>query len=191
MLWLLRFPDLGETHLKQTARIWASPDVASRIIFTDVAPKDQHISRACVCDLFLDTAECNAHTTAADVLWSGTPLLTLPRHKYKMCSRMAASIVQGALPKNVSGRAVAKELIVNDEIEYEEAAVRLAKDYQHITEMTTGKICGRLAEIRKLLLESRWSCPLFDTRRWVRDLEKAYCIAWDRWVTGQGGDIWL
>ena len=191
MLWLLRFPDLGETHLKRTAQIWSSPDVASRIVFTDVAPKHQHISRARICDLFLDTAECNAHTTAADVLWSGTPLLTLPRHKHKMCSRVAASIVQGALPKSASGRAAVRDLIVSDEGEYEEAAVRLVRDYQYIMEMGVGKVCGRLAEIRRLLFENRWSCPLFDTRRWVHDLEQAYWVAWDRWETGKGGDIWL
>ena len=43
-------------------------------------------------DLFLDTPECNGHTTSADILWSGTPVLTLPRHYHKMCSRVAASI---------------------------------------------------------------------------------------------------
>ena len=78
ILWLLRFPDLGETNLKQTAYLWGGAEVASRVFFTDVAPKSQHIARARICDLFLDTPECNAHTTAADVLWSGTPLLTLP-----------------------------------------------------------------------------------------------------------------
>ena len=160
-------------------------------MFTDVAPKHQHISRARVCDLFLDTAECNAHTTAADVLWSGTPLLTLPRHKHKMCSRMAASIIQGALPKNAVGNAVIKDLIVNDEDEYEEAAVRLARDFNNVSEMGAGQLCGRLAEIRRLLFENRWTSPLFDTQRWVRDLEEAYEIAWNRWVTGRGGDIWL
>jgi predicted O-linked N-acetylglucosamine transferase (SPINDLY family) len=115
ILWLLRFPDLGETNLKQTALMWAGPSVANRIIFTDVAQKHQHISRARVCDLFLDTPECNAHTTAADVLWSGTPLLTLPRYKYKMCSRMAASILKGALPKSPEGKQAAKELVANDD----------------------------------------------------------------------------
>jgi hypothetical protein len=68
ILWLLRFPDLGESNLKRTAQEWAGESVASRIWFTDVAPKHQHISRARVCDLFLDTPECNAHTTAADIL---------------------------------------------------------------------------------------------------------------------------
>jgi hypothetical protein len=108
--------------------MWAGAEVASRVKFTDVAQKHQHIARARVCDLFLDTPECNAHTTAADVLWSGTPLLTLPRYKYKMCSRMAASILKGALPKSAEGAQAAKELIASSDEDYEEKAVRLASD---------------------------------------------------------------
>ncbi|KAG9195256.1 hypothetical protein G6011_00376 [Alternaria panax] len=187
VLWLLRFPDLGETNLKQTALLWAGADVASRIVFTDVAQKHQHISRARVCDLFLDTPECNAHTTAADVLWSGTPLLTLPRYKYKMCSRMAASILKGALPKTPAGAQAAKELIASNDDEYEAMAVRLARSCTY----NGYRAQGRLGELRRMLYESRWTSPLFDTKRWVRDLEDAYEIAWSKWEKGEGGDIWL
>ncbi|KAF2870816.1 glycosyl transferase family 41-domain-containing protein [Massariosphaeria phaeospora] len=187
VLWLLRFPDLGETNLKQTALKWAGQGVADRVIFTDVAQKHQHIARARVCDLFLDTPECNAHTTAADVLWSGTPLLTLPRYNYKMCSRMAASILKGALPKSAEGARAATELIATDEEDYEDKAVRLASDCAY----RGYRVTGRLSELRRMLYEARWSSPLFDTRRWVSDLEDAYRIAWGKWERGEGGDIWL
>lgn len=187
VLWLLRFPDLGEQYLKQTAEKWSTPEVASRIIFTDVAAKHMHISRARVCDLFLDTPECNAHTTAADVLWSGTPLLTFPRYQYKMCSRMAASILKGALPRNRDGERAAKDLVATDEEDYEAKAIHLGNTLRYNRHKTT----GRLGELRKLLYEARWNSALFDTKRWVRDLEEAYGIAWERWVKGEGGDIWL
>ncbi|RBQ81246.1 hypothetical protein FVER14953_07338 [Fusarium verticillioides] len=192
VIWLLRFPELGEANLRRTARAWAGEEVASRLIFTDVAPKSQHISRARVCDLFLDTPECNAHTTAADVLWSSTPLLTLPRYPYKMCSRMAASILKGALPKSNEGRVAAAELIAESEEEYEQRAVELATGLSYT--MSTdgyGHGGGRLADIRKLLWESKWHCGLFDTKRWVNDVETAYEQAWQRWVAGEGGDIYL
>src|SRR3569833_2763575 len=132
---------------------WAGETVAKRIIFTDVAPKQQHISRARVCDMLLDTPECNAHTTAADVLWSSTPLLTLPRYLYKMCSRMAASILKGALPKNAEGERAASELIASDDTEYEEFAVRLANgiSYRYNAVGGYGEGSGRLAELRRLL----------------------------------------
>ncbi|KAJ8123603.1 hypothetical protein ONZ43_g495 [Nemania bipapillata] len=192
VLWLLRFPELGECNLRRTAKAWAGEEVASRIIFTDVAPKQQHISRARVCDIFLDTPECNAHTTAADVLWSSTPLLTMPRYPYKMCSRMAASILKGALPKDAEGTRAAQELIASDDAEYEAFATRLAGElrYDRVNEdYCEGR--GRLADLRKLLFEAKWTCALFDTHRWVSDLESAYEEAWRRWVAGESGDIHL
>lgn len=192
ILWLLRFPDLGESNLKRTALEWAGESVASRIWFTDVAPKHQHISRARICDLFLDTPECNAHTTAADVLWSSTPLLTLPRYKYKMCSRMAASILKGALPKGNEGQKAAAELIAKDDEQYEEFAIKLANGFSYKMHPSgRGEGIGRLGELRKLLYDSRWTCALFDTKRWVSDLESAYDEAWRRWVANEGGDIYL
>lgn len=191
-MWLLKFPELGERALKRTAEQWAGTEVASRIRFTDVAPKQQHISRARVCDLFLDTPECNAHTTAADVLWSSTPLLTLPRYKYKMCSRMAASILKGALPKGSAGDKAAKELIAEDDEAYEEMAVKLANSITYrMSERGYGQATGRLWELRKLLFNAKWTCALFNTRRWVADLEEAYEEAWRRWVEGIDGDIYL
>ena len=189
MLWLLRFPELGEQHLRETAEKWVGAEVASRLLFTDVAPKQYHISRASVCDLFLDTPECNAHTTAADVLWSGTPLLTYPKYEYKMCSRMAASILRGALPRTVEGNRAARDLIAQDNESYEEQAVELAQDLMVTSASDADK--ARLVEIRRLLFESRWTSALFDTQRWVSDLETAYGEAWRRWVEGIGGDIWL
>jgi predicted O-linked N-acetylglucosamine transferase (SPINDLY family) len=189
---LLKFPELGEKALKKTAEDWASAEVASRIRFTDVAPKQMHISRARVCDLFLDTPECNAHTTAADVLWSSTPLLTLPRYKYKMCSRMAASILKGALPRGFAGEEAAQQLIAEDDEDYEQKAIKLANGISYrMAEGGYGQADGRLWELRKLLFENKWKCALFDTRRWVADLEDAYDEAWRRWVAGVEGDIYL
>lgn len=144
-----------------------------------------------MCDLFLDTPECNAHTTAADVLWSSTPLLTLPRYDYKMCSRMASSILKGALPKGDEGDRAARNLIAKDEPQYEDFAIKLATSLSYSTEKGYGEGLGRLAELRKILWKSKWTCALFDTRRWVRDLEDAYEEAWRRWVDGEGGDIYL
>lgn len=51
VLWLLRFPAAGERYVKRTAEAWGSPDVAARILFTDVAPvslclmgRNEHVS---------------------------------------------------------------------------------------------------------------------------------------------------
>ncbi|KAJ6144179.1 hypothetical protein N7470_008074 [Penicillium chermesinum] len=190
VLWLLRFPETGEQNLRDIAKAWAGEETASRIIFTDVAPKNTHIARAKVLDLFLDTPECNAHTTATDVLWSGTPLLTLPRYKYKMCSRMASSILSSALPGDEAGLRAREELIASSDDDYENKAIRLCMDL-HYVPGGGGRATGRLAELRQMLFLQRHTNKLFDTARWVRDLEDAYEAVWAQWVTGEEGDIWL
>jgi predicted O-linked N-acetylglucosamine transferase (SPINDLY family) len=100
---------------------------------------------------------------------------------------MAASILKGALPKGIEGDRAAQELIVKSEEEYEARVVELGRACRY----EGHRLQGRLAELRKLLYEARWTSALFDTKRWVRDLEKAYSIVWNHWVTGTGGDIWL
>lgn len=195
ILWLLRFPDVGEQNLMAFAKEWAGPETASRVIFTDVAPKGTHITRASVVDLFLDTPECNAHTTAADVIWSGTPIVTWARWDYKMCSRMASSIVASALPEGSEGDVARGDLLVASEREYEDHAVQLASGLHYFSSRgsqgSSGQGHGRLMELRRMLWEGRWSSRLFDTKRWVGELEKAYWQAWKHWEAGDGGDIWL
>lgn len=65
ILWLLRFPSAGEENLLRTARLWAEEGVASRIHFTDVAPKQLHIARVVVADIVLDTFEVGAQCAPA------------------------------------------------------------------------------------------------------------------------------
>lgn len=105
---------------------------------------------------------------------------------------MAASILTGALPKSPEGNRARGDLIVQSDEDYEERAVELAMDLVYPSQSRSpGVGRGRLVELRRLLYESRWKSALFDTRRWVRDLEEAYDVAWERWVAGEGGDIWL
>ena len=103
---------------------------------------------------------------------------------------MAASILLGALPKDKDGALAAKELIAGSEEDYEDKAVALGKDFAYPV-YGEGRGTGRLAELRQMLFQARWTSALFDTKRWVRDLEDAYEEAWTRWVEGRGGDIWL
>ncbi|KAI9230376.1 MAG: TPR-like protein [Piptocephalis tieghemiana] len=190
ILWLLRFPAAGEANLLREATQLAGPSVASRIVFTDVAAKSVHIQRGCVADLFLDTPECNGHTTAVDILWSGTPVLTWPRHAHKMCSRVAWSVLGAAFPHPD----MCHPLVVRSGEEYEERAVSLAGSVrQWVWRATAGH---ELPELRHALWRARESSRLFDTARWVRSLERGYQAMWDRWETGKEfqpgiGSIWL
>ena len=49
-----------------------------RVIFSNVACKEEHVRRGQLADVCLDTPLCNGHTTSMDVLWTGTPVVTLP-----------------------------------------------------------------------------------------------------------------
>ncbi|KAJ6797840.1 putative UDP-N-acetylglucosamine--peptide N-acetylglucosaminyltransferase SEC [Iris pallida] len=159
-LWLLRFPAAGERRLREYAKKQGVRE--DQIIFTDVAMKNEHIRRGALADLFLDTPLCNAHTTGTDVLWAGLPMITLPLEK--MATRVAGSLCLAT--------GVGEEMIVSSTKEYEEKAVAFAQNPL------------KLQALRNKLKASRLTCPLFDTTRWVRNLERAYFKMWNLYCSG-------
>lgn len=160
-LWLLRFPAAGEMRLRAYAV--AQGVQADQIIFTDVAMKGEHIRRSALADLFLDTPLCNAHTTGTDILWAGLPMVTLPLEK--MATRVAGSLCLAT--------GLGEEMIVSNMKEYEEKAVSLALNPP------------KLHTLANKLKAARLTCPLFDTARWVRNLERAYFKMWNLHCSGQ------
>ena len=76
-----------ENNLRREAQArGVSPD---RIVFTrGILSKPDHLARLRLADLFLDTHFYNAHTTAADALWAGLPVLTCPGETF--AARVAA-----------------------------------------------------------------------------------------------------
>jgi protein O-GlcNAc transferase len=162
VLWLLRFPPYGEANIRSAAA--AAGVDPSRIVFTDVAAKDTHIRRSGLADVFLDTPLCNAHTTGCDVLWGGCPLVTLPLER--MASRVAASLA--------AATGLGREMVATSQADYEERAVALGLDG------------ARRAALRARLEAARLSCPLFDTPRWVRSLERVLFRMWEIHCEGGG-----
>uniref|UniRef100_A0A0E0JSQ3 protein O-GlcNAc transferase n=1 Tax=Oryza punctata TaxID=4537 RepID=A0A0E0JSQ3_ORYPU len=160
-LWLLRFPAAGEMKLRAYA---ISKGVrADQIIFTDVAAKNEHIRRSALADLFLDTPLCNGHTTGTDILWAGLPMITLPLEK--MATRVAGSLCLAT--------GIGEEMVVNSLEEYEERAVSLAENPLKLEALT-----NKLKAVRM-------TCPLFDTARWVKNLERAYLHMWNLHCSGR------
>ena len=115
ILWLLRFPAVGEPNILLRVQKLGIPQ--NRVIFSPVAPKEEHVRRGRLADLCLDTPLCNGHTTGMDVLWAGTPVLTLPLET--LASRVAASQLYAlGFP----------ELVASSRKEYEDIAVELGNN---------------------------------------------------------------
>lgn len=82
-----------------------------------MAAKEEHVRRGQLSDVCLDTPLCNGHTTGMDVLWAGTPMVTLAEET--LASRVASSqLTCLGLP----------ELIAQNHQDYEDIAVRLGTD---------------------------------------------------------------
>jgi protein O-GlcNAc transferase len=151
VLWLQQGP--GEANLRRHARE-AGIDPA-RLVFARHRDHPEHLARQRLADLFLDTRCWNAHTTGADALWCGVPLVTLPGEH--LVSRLGASLLR-ALGLD--------ELIAEDAAAYETLAIEFARHPD------------RHRELRERLRRNRDTQPLFDIPRHVRNLERAYLEMW-------------
>ena len=148
VLWLLADNAWAKENMLKTAdENGVSRD---RLIFAPrVAPAD-YLARFQLADLFLDTFPYNAGTTANDVLFMGTPILTYSGKTF--ISRMAGSLLDNVgLP----------DLITTSMDEYERKAIHLGRNPKMI------------ATYKRYLAEHRLSSHLFDIPAFVKDLEDA------------------
>ena len=159
VLWLIAESDTARSNLRQAARgLGIDPD---RLIFAVRKPRTNHLARLPLANLFLDTHYVSGHTTANDALRMGLPVLACPRDTF--VSRVSSSLLNTlGLP----------ELICPDLDSYRRTGVLLAQ------------ASDRLAVLRQKLQHQAAASPAFDTRRTVRDLERAYCEIWRRAVRG-------
>jgi len=166
VLWLLKSNKWSEDNLKREAE--ARGISGDRLIFAEKLSLAEHLARHRLADLFLDTFNYNAHTTASDALWAGLPVIT------KLGQGFAARVA-GSLLSAVGLR----ELITENEAEYEALALKLA---------TTPT---ELAQIKSKLAANRLTEPLFDGEMYTKDLERAYQIAYNRYFNGHQPDTIL
>lgn len=123
---------------------------AARLIFAPRADAAVHLARHRLAGLFLDTAPYGAHSTAADALQAGLPVLTMPGETF--ASRVAASLLTSVgLP----------ELIAPDWDAYEQTALRIAQDPV------------RAEHLKAELAENLKTAPAFNTAMFTRALEDA------------------
>ena len=160
VLWLYKDNDLAQHNLTaEAAKRGIDPN---RLIFAEKMDMEKHLARHRLADLFLDTFNVNAHTTASDALWAGLPILT--RMGKGFASRVAGSLLHAVgLP----------ELAVDTSKAYEVMAMELATDP------------AKMAAIKARLAENRLTKPLFDTERFVRHIEGGYDASYDLFLRGR------
>nr|XP_034969653.1 UDP-N-acetylglucosamine--peptide N-acetylglucosaminyltransferase 110 kDa subunit-like [Zootoca vivipara] len=100
-----------------------------------------------------------------DVLWAGTPMVTMPGET--LASRVAASQL------SCLG---CPELIAKSRQEYEDVAVKLGTDPEY------------LKKIRGKVWKQRISSPLFNTKQYTLELERLYLLMWEHFSAGHKPD---
>lgn len=148
VLWLMADNRWSEQNLRDQAQSHGVDP--ARLIFAGRAFPAEYMARLALPDLFLDTLPYNAGTTANDILWMGTPILTCSGRTY--ISRMCGSLLTAVgLP----------DLITFSLEEYERKAVQL------------GRNPHRIILYKFYMKEFARSSYLFDVSELTRDFEKS------------------
>ena len=148
VLWLIRSNKWVEQNLYREAE--ARSIDPSRIIFAEKVPHSEHLARHKHADLFLDTFNYNAHTTASDALWTGLPLITKVGDQF--AARVSASLLTAVgLP----------ELITTTAEDYETLILDFAQNPE------------KLIATKQKLTANLMKFPLFDTKLYTKNFERA------------------
>jgi protein O-GlcNAc transferase len=161
VLWLRDNGAAASTNLRNEAVRRGVSD--ERLVFAPRVPLlADHLARQRQADLFLDTLNYNAHTTASDALFVGVPVVTRIGEAY--AARVGASL----------DRAIGLPELVTESLEdYEALALKIANEP------------SLLASLKSKLARNRKDFPLFDTARFTRNLEAAYTIMHERYRRGE------
>lgn len=160
VLWLLAWNLNIETTLLDAAKaLGIDPE---RIVFAPLIPVEEHLTRLACADVFLDAWPCNGHTTAGEALWCGVPVVTLQGETF--AQRVASSLLHTV---------GLDDLVCTQLDDYRSQVLALCSD------------APRRAAIRDHLHAQRTESPLFDGRRFARDIEALYRRMWERAVDGE------
>jgi predicted O-linked N-acetylglucosamine transferase (SPINDLY family) len=123
VLWLReRSPFVAPNLRREAEQRGISPE---RLIFAPVWPtRDDYRAHLTLADLFLDTLPYNAHTTAADALWAGVPVVTCTGATF--AGRVATSMLTAC---------GLRETITPSLEDYEALTLRLARDPAELAQL--------------------------------------------------------
>ena len=146
VLWLLKSNHWAEQNLLQEAK--RNNINPNRIIFAERISQSEHLARHKHADIFIDTFNYNAHTTASDALWAGLPIVTKKGNQF--AARVASSLLNSV---------DLNELICENEKEYENLILELSNNP------------SKLETIKKKLSNNKSKKNLFDTERYTKNFE--------------------
>eukprot|EP01037_Dinobryon_pediforme_P015519 gene15519-15665_t len=149
VLWLLAGTDETNERLKNAAG--QSGVAPERLVFAQKASNPHHLARIRLADLFLDTLPYGAHSTAADAVTMGLPILTLPGRSF--AARFCSSVVSAA---------GLEDLICTTADEYVARAIAFGQDR------------GSFAPYKKRLQNNRDASVLRDIPALTRQLEQRF-----------------
>ena len=149
VLWMLNDNQKVEENLSKY--INKSGVEKERIIFTKPMPVEEHLKRISLADLFLDTYPYGAHTTASDAIRMGVPVITIEGEIFS--SRVASSILKQVNLNN---------LVTKNIDQYKNLAINIANSYNDYD------------IIKKKLMNSIKTTPLFDSYKFTKNLESIY-----------------
>jgi predicted O-linked N-acetylglucosamine transferase (SPINDLY family) len=149
VLWL--FGGAGDTNDRLRAIAREAEIAPERLVFAEKKLNPEHVARYALADLFLDSYPYGSHTTAADALWMGLPVLTFPGRTF--ASRVCSSLVHAA---------GVGELACNSREQYVGTAIALGQNH------------AAVAHLKLKLTNNRAKCRLFDTPKLVKELEDAF-----------------
>jgi len=159
VFWLMGSNKWAENNLRKEAKKRGIK--SNRLIFANKLPYPEHLARCKLGDLFLDTFNINAHTTASDALRAGMPIITKIGEGF--AARVASSILKALdLP----------ELITKSEEEYEALIFEIATSSE------------KLIKIKKKLSENIRTKPLFNSKMFIKYLEDGYKKVYQNYLDG-------
>jgi protein O-GlcNAc transferase len=119
---------------------------------------EQHFASYQKIDIALDTFPYHGTTTTCEALWMGVPVITLAGKTHT--SRVGVSLLSNL---NLT------ELIAENSEDYIRIAKELAGDHQKLKTLRTG------------MRDRMKASPLFNAKRFTKDLETLYQSAWKQW----------
>jgi hypothetical protein len=212
-LWLLRQGQRGRAFRE---RVWAAFEARGvargRVVFVAEGPREAFLEALLCVDVLLDAFAYGAHSTAADALRLGVPVVTLqgPSFASRVASSLLAALGRGGGGAGTGAGAGAREgkreregarecegegldaaalLVTHSVRDFEDAAARLARGRPPLARLLRLRLEPLVAGPAGAGAEDNEgaSPPPFDFASQARALERALRAAWEaRAVAGAG-----